>query len=44
MGIKGDGRFGNLHGTPSAGGRLGWFKPWKAHYDFELGLSGQSGT
>lgn len=44
VGLKGDGRFGNLHGSPSAGGRLGWFKPWKAHYDFELGLSGQSGT
>jgi len=44
VGIRGDGGFGNLHGSPSAGGRLGWFKPWKAHYDFELGLSGQTGT
>jgi hypothetical protein len=43
VGIKGDGGFGNLHGTPSAGGRVGWFKPWKAHYDLELGVSGQTG-
>ncbi|MGO9529492.1 MAG: hypothetical protein ACLP0A_18195 [Verrucomicrobiia bacterium] len=34
----------NWHTDPSAGGRLGWFYPWKAHYDVELGLSGQSGT
>jgi hypothetical protein len=38
------GAMGNLHGSPSAGGRLGWFVPLKAHTDFELGLSGQSGT
>ena len=44
VGIKSDGTTGNLHGTPSGGGRIGWFYPWKAHYDFELGLSGQSGT
>ncbi len=35
---------GNLHGSPSGGGRIGWFHPWKPHYDLELGLSGQSGT
>ncbi len=34
----------NLNGNPSGGGRIGWFYPWKAHYDVELGLSGQSGT
>jgi gas vesicle protein len=34
----------NWHSDPSAGGRIGWFYPWKAHYDLELGLSGQSGT
>ena len=28
---------------PSGGGRLGWFMPWKPHYDLELGVSGQSG-
>jgi hypothetical protein len=44
VGIKSDGTFGNLHGSPSAGGRIGWFKPWKAHYDIEFGLSGQTGT
>lgn len=33
----------NWHANPSAGGRLAWFYPWKAHYDFELGVSGQSG-
>ncbi len=35
---------GNLHGSPSGGGRIGWFHPWKAHYDLELGVSGQAGT
>ena len=44
VGIKSDGTYGNLHGSPSGGGRIGWFYPWKAHYDLELGLSGQSGT
>jgi len=44
VGLKSDGTFGNLHGSPSAGGRVGWFYPWKAHYDLELGISGQSGT
>jgi len=44
VGIKSDGTTGNLHGSPSGGGRIGWFYPWRAHYDFELGLSGQWGT
>jgi hypothetical protein len=44
VGIKSDGSFGNLHGSPSGGGRIGWFYPWKAHWDLELGISGQSGT
>jgi len=35
---------GNLHGGANGGGRIGWFCPWKAHYDLELGVSGQSGT
>lgn len=43
LGLRSDGTFGNLHGSPSVGGRLGWFYPWKAHHDFELGLSGQTG-
>jgi hypothetical protein len=34
----------NWHADPSAGGRIGWFYPWKAHYDVDLGVSGQSGT
>ena len=43
VGVKSDGTRGNLHGSPSGGGRVGWFYPWRAHYDFELGLSGQWG-
>jgi hypothetical protein len=43
VGIKSNGTTGNLHGSPAVGGRLGWFKPWKAHYDLELGISGQTG-
>ena len=43
VGIKSDGSTGNLHGAPSGGGRLGYFIPWKAHYDLELGISGQAG-
>lgn len=34
----------NLNGNPSGGGRIGWFYPWKANYDLELGVSGQTGT
>jgi hypothetical protein len=34
----------NWHADPSGGGRIGWFYPWAAHYDVELGLSGQTGT
>jgi hypothetical protein len=43
IGIRSDGAQANLHGNPSAGGRIGWFFPWKPHYDLELGVSGQSG-
>ena len=43
VGINGDGTQQNLHGNPSGGGRIGWFYPWKPHYDVELGVSGQSG-
>jgi hypothetical protein len=43
VGILGDGTQQNLHSNPSGGGRIGWFYPWKPHYDVELGLSGQSG-
>ena len=34
---------GNLHGSPSGGARVGWFFPYRPHYDLELGISGQSG-
>jgi hypothetical protein len=44
VGLKSDGTFGNLHGSPSAGGRVGWFYPFKPRYDLELGISGQTGT
>jgi hypothetical protein len=43
VGLKSDGTIGNLHGYPSGGGRLGFFAPFKAHYDAEIGVSGQSG-
>jgi hypothetical protein len=33
----------NLHAHPSGGGRLGWFYPFKPHYDVEIGISGQTG-
>jgi hypothetical protein len=44
VGIKSDGTTGNLHGAPAGGGRFGYFIPWKAHYDLELGISGQTGA
>ena len=37
------GSLGNLNSDPSGGGRLAFFYPLKPHYDFELGLSGQTG-
>jgi hypothetical protein len=45
VGIQGSGDNGNLHSSPSGGGRLGWFIPWGgAHKDLELGVSCQSGV
>ncbi len=44
VGLTSDGKTTNLHGSPSAGGRVGWFFPWQAHWDVELGVSGQAGT
>lgn len=44
IGVLNNGNNGNLHGSPSGGGRLGWFFPLKPHYDLELGLSGMAGT
>ncbi len=43
VGIGSDGTFGNLHGSPSGGGRIGWFYPLKPHYDLEVGISGMAG-
>jgi len=43
VGINDNGSSGNLHSHPSGGGRIGWFFPWKPHYDLELGVSGQTG-
>jgi hypothetical protein len=43
VGLQSNGTFGNLHSSPSGGGRIGFFYPWKPHYDLELGISGQSG-
>lgn len=43
VGVKSDGVQGNLHEHPAGGGRIGWFYPWKPHYDVELGISGEFG-
>ena len=44
VGINSDGSTGNFHGSPAGGGRIGWFYPWQAHRDLELGVSGETGT
>ena len=44
VGFTADSKAANLHGSPSAGGRVGWFFPWQAHWDVELGVSGQAGA
>jgi hypothetical protein len=43
VGIRSDGVAANLHNNPSGGGRLGFFVPFKPHYDVEVGVSGQVG-
>lgn len=43
VGLRSDNVIANLHGQPSGGGRLGWFVPFKPHYDIELGISGETG-
>ena len=43
VGIQSNGNTGNEHASPGGGGRIGWFFPWKPHYDIELGISGQTG-
>ena len=44
VGLNSDGSTGNTHSAPSGGGRVGWFIPWAAHKDLEIGLSGQTGV
>jgi len=44
VGITNSGNNANLHQNPSGGGRLGFFVPLHPHYDFELGVSGQTGA
>ena len=43
VGLQNNGNTGNLHSSPSGGGRIGWFYPWAAHQDLEIGVSGQAG-
>ena len=43
VGFDSNGNRSNLHGAPSGGGRIGWFMPFKPHYDLELGVSGMAG-
>lgn len=43
VGLRSDGVTANLHANPSGGARVGLFMPFAPHYDFELGVSGQSG-
>jgi hypothetical protein len=43
VGLRSDNAVANLHGHPSGGARVGYFMPFKPHYDLELGISGQSG-
>ncbi len=44
VGVLNSGSTGNLHSSPSFGGRVAWFFPWAAHQDLELGVSGQTGV
>jgi len=43
VGTQSNGVQGNLHEHPAGGGRIGWFYPWKPHYDVEVGISGEFG-
>lgn len=43
VGLRSDNAVANLHANPSGGARVGYFMPFKPHYDLEVGLSGQSG-
>lgn len=43
VGLRSDNVIANLHSNPSGGARVGFFYPFKPHYDMEIGVSGQSG-
>ena len=43
VGLRSDAVMANLNSSPSGGGRLGYFIPLKPNYDFEIGISGQTG-
>lgn len=43
VGVRSDGVTANLHANLSGGARAGIFLPFAPHYDFEAGVSGQSG-
>ena len=43
VGRLSNGGLASLNGSPSGGGRLGYFVPFKPHYDFEVGVSGMAG-
>ena len=43
VGLRSDNTVANLHSKPSGGARVGFFAPFKPHYDLELGVAGQSG-
>jgi hypothetical protein len=43
VGLRSDNAVANLHGSPSGGARIGYFLPYKPHYDLEIGVSGQTG-
>lgn len=44
VGVNPDGTTSSPHQSLSYGGRLGYFVPVKAHYDLEVGVSGQTGN
>jgi hypothetical protein len=43
VGLRSDGAVASLNGNPSGGARVGYFVPFKPHYDAEVGVSGMSG-
>ena len=43
VGLRSDGAVASLNGKPSGGARVGYFVPFKPHYDLEVGVSGMAG-